>query len=117
MNYYNRGLSQIKLENYAAAISDFDKVILLNPTYFKAYLKRGNTKHSMGNLEGALVDLNKGIEMEPTYPVGYKYRAMIYLDKKEKTIACENLEQARKLGYEERFGNAVNQLIMKNCFE
>jgi hypothetical protein len=37
--------------------------------------------------------------------------------KNEKSLACADLEKANKLGYEEQFGNAVRQLIMRNCFE
>lgn len=44
INYYERGLSKAKLEDYEGAIEDFTKAIELNPNDSNAYNKRGFSK-------------------------------------------------------------------------
>ncbi len=46
--YYNRGLSYAKLGNYNDAISDFSRVIRIDPDYASAYKNRGITKETAG---------------------------------------------------------------------
>ena len=61
--YVNRGFVKYKLGDFAGAIADYDKAILINPN--KNYLiNRANIKTNIMDYEGAITDLTNAIEFE-----------------------------------------------------
>ena len=57
---FNQGEEKSKSGDYQGAISDYSKVIDLDPEYAYAYLYRGEIKEKLGDKEGADNDNKKG---------------------------------------------------------
>jgi tetratricopeptide (TPR) repeat protein len=70
INYYQKGLTAVAAGNLIQAMSDFDRVIELDPQYFQAYIERGNVNDGLGNLPGAIVDYTKAIALNPSATIG-----------------------------------------------
>ena len=69
--YYNRGLEKTKLGDYAAAVSNFDEAIRLDPDYAEAYYNRGRVKTSLSEYAGAIADFDAVIRLEPVFAIAY----------------------------------------------
>ena len=59
--YFNRGIAKSDLEDYDGAISDYNKVIELNPDYTFVYYDRGQAKANLDDNIGAIADFTKVI--------------------------------------------------------
>ena len=57
--YFYRGKTNLVIRRYAQALSDFSKVLELNPSYSEAYLTRSITNHLSGSGEEICSDLEK----------------------------------------------------------
>ena len=60
-DWFNRGSAKSNSGNFREAISDFDKVIQLDPNFEDAYYYRGMAKNSLQDYSGALIDYDKVI--------------------------------------------------------
>jgi serine/threonine-protein phosphatase 5 len=58
-------MSEAKMEEYGAAISDATRAIRLNPDYAKAYYRRGVSSLAVLRPKEAIPDFKKALEMEP----------------------------------------------------
>jgi len=76
--YNNRGLAYFNQGNLAQALSDYNKVIEINPYYADAYNNRGLVYDHQGNLTQALSDYNKAIEINSNYADAYNNRGIFY---------------------------------------
>jgi tetratricopeptide (TPR) repeat protein len=74
--YYNRGISKAKLQDYQGAIADYFKAIELNPNYSEAYANRGISKFKLRDYRGSIVDYSKAIQLNPNYSEAYFYRGL-----------------------------------------
>ena len=54
--YYGRGASNFALQNYDAAIADYDAVIRLDPEFIDAYADRADAHEAIGNTAEAARD-------------------------------------------------------------
>ena len=61
--YYNRGIVKAELDQYDAAITDYDAAIQFNPEYTKAYLSRGLAKRSLNKTLEAKQDFQTALEL------------------------------------------------------
>jgi tetratricopeptide (TPR) repeat protein len=61
----NRGVAQITLRKYPAALDDFTAAIELRPEYAEAYGNRGRTHIELENLDAAKTDLEQCITLAP----------------------------------------------------
>ena len=57
--YFNRALEKGKNGDHYGAISDYTKVIEIDPNYSNAYLNRGVAKENLGDKNGACDDWRK----------------------------------------------------------
>ena len=62
--YGNRGVAYRNLGQYQQAIEDFDRALVLDPTYAWAYGNRGITYRSSKNYERALADFDTAISLD-----------------------------------------------------
>lgn len=63
--YLDRGDEYRNRGDYEQAITNYDKVIELDPNYALAYKKRGSVYSKQGNYEQALVDYQHYLELDP----------------------------------------------------
>ena len=64
MSYYKRALSYIGLHRYAAAISDLNAVLAIQPDFSAALAQRGKLLARQGDFVSALKDLKKAHKQE-----------------------------------------------------
>ena len=74
--YFKIGLAKQRLQDHRGAISDYNKVIELNPQYAYAYYNRGIAKYDLEDYRGAISDYNKAIELNPQYAEAYYNRGI-----------------------------------------
>ena len=65
--YYKKGLSLAKIEDYEEATENFDKAIQLNPNNALAWISRANALIELGNKEEARVCFDKVRSIDPNY--------------------------------------------------
>ncbi|HEX7414495.1 MAG TPA: tetratricopeptide repeat protein [Bacteroidia bacterium] len=97
--YYNLGFAKCNTEDYQGAITNFTKVIELNPKYEWAYILRGRSKYALNDYQAALPDFSKVIELDSKYPIAYFDRANCKDKLGDKTGACEDWKKADELGF------------------
>ncbi len=57
--YYERALSYSAFNQHIPAVTDYTKVIEIDPDYYQAYFKRADAYVSMRNLDKAIIDYEK----------------------------------------------------------
>jgi len=83
--YTNRGIAKAILEQYEAAIEDFDQAIRLDPKDVTAYYNRGIAKVSLEQYETAIQDYDQAIRLEPKLAAAAYYKRGISLLKLNRT--------------------------------
>ena len=61
--FNNRGVAHVKIADFDKAITDFTKVIALDPSDAQAFFNRGVAHEELGENEQATVDYTKAIEL------------------------------------------------------
>ena len=69
--YHDRGRAKYWLHDFAGAVADYDKAILLKPQCGGFYCNRGQSRFALNDMPGALADYNKAIELNPSMAVAY----------------------------------------------
>lgn len=87
--YYQRGLAYMNLEQYRAAIQDFDSSLRIAPESAEALYARALAYQSEKQLDNALTDLNAAIKLKADFAAAYNTRAVIY-DEQNKTDEAIN---------------------------
>lgn len=62
-----RGLKKERAGCRAAARSDYEEALRVNPGYANAYNNRGNMRFAEGDLTGAIADYTKALRLEPEF--------------------------------------------------
>ncbi len=76
--YYNRGVANCKLGEYARAIPYFDRAIEINPEYADAYKDRGAAYGKLRNYNQAISDFDSSVKINPAYAIAYYDRGVVY---------------------------------------
>ena len=61
--YNARGYAHYRMKQYPEAVADYDKAILLNPSYTNAYLNRSWARRTSGDTPGADADAAKAKDL------------------------------------------------------
>lgn len=61
--YMNRGWNKAQLLDHYAAISDYNKSIIIESNYALAYLNRGYSKQEIEDHKGAISDLMRQLKL------------------------------------------------------
>ncbi len=75
--------------HYNDALSDFAKVIELDPNHAEAYYWRGDLYTMTGKFTESISDYTKAIKNNPKYAVAYHHRGYVYAN-------VGNSEEAKK---------------------
>jgi tetratricopeptide (TPR) repeat protein len=75
--YFKRALTRSELDEPEGAITDYTRVIQINPTHDVAYNNRGLMRYAMGNKEGAIADFNRAILVNPANSIAYCNRGVV----------------------------------------
>ena len=71
----NQGAALSEEGQYDKAISDYNKVLEINPRFAEAYDNRGHAySQGKGQLDKAIADFTKAIEINPSYALAYNNR-------------------------------------------
>ena len=113
--YMNIGFYLSKQGEYKESIPYFNQAIALDPQEASVYNNRGYSEFKLKDYDSALKDVCKSIKMNPYNSYAYRNRSLIYLDQHKKAKACEDLNQAKQLGFTKQFGPEVETLLKENC--
>ncbi|HEX8568424.1 MAG TPA: tetratricopeptide repeat protein [Caulobacteraceae bacterium] len=66
--HVNRGVIHFRRRDDAAALTDFEKALAIDPSLGEALVNRGSVRVRQGRLEEALVDLDRGLALGVKQP-------------------------------------------------
>ena len=96
--FVNRGILHLRRINLAAATSDFDSALRLNPRHPEAWLNKAVLQVRHGRSAEALPLVTKALEFQTSKPaLAYFVRAMVYEDSGNIAAAYRDLQRARDL--------------------
>ncbi len=98
--WFQRGVSLWKSENYGGAIEAFTRAIESDPKYARAYGLRGGNYEKLGNRQHAIMDYGRAIELDPRYADAYLARGLAYDKLGNRRQAIRDFESAARLGHE-----------------
>lgn len=99
-----------EIPDFSSVISDYDKVISLNPRLSVAYYNRGNIKNRMRDFRGAVNDYTTALTLNPDFAEAYYNRAITLIYFNHTREACFDLSKAGELGISEAYN-----LIKRYC--
>lgn len=99
--YVNRGRVLLKMEEYAAARTDFHRAKLLDPGRTETLYLLGNSYFFEKDVDVALAYYNQYLAFDPTNAMVWYNGAMVHLEKDNKEEACQYLNKAYTLGMTE----------------
>lgn len=76
-----KGVSYDNEGQYDKAISNYGKVIEMNPKFYQAYNTRGGVYYKKGQYDQAISDFNVAIEINSDYAEAYFNRGIVYNEK------------------------------------
>lgn len=77
LTYYYRGIVNVGLKDYQAAIRDYDKALELNPKFFIALVERAKSKRSIRDYGGSVSDFDLAISIRPGDKTLYNDRGWV----------------------------------------
>ncbi len=92
--YLKWGYAKYRLDQYQAAIDDYDAAINLKPDYAAAYYFRGTVKRSLGQYKDAIEDYGTAIDLKNDFAFAYYFRGTIRGDLGEHFIAIQDYDKA-----------------------
>ena len=95
--FAGRGSAYSSIGDYDHAIQDFNKSIMLNPTYGQAYLDRGIAYSNKGDYDSAIQDFSQTIRLTPSNAVAYGNRGVAYSSKGDYDRAIEDFNLAKNI--------------------
>jgi tetratricopeptide (TPR) repeat protein len=100
---FDRAITAFEAQDYEQAVLDASMVILLNPTYSRAYLLRALSYLSLEQPDNALADLEIAIEHAPSVEFESALRltrADIYIQQENWDLALDELDSAIEISPE-----------------
>lgn len=94
---FELGLKRLEEENYHWAITNFSRVLALEPENGEAYFNRAIARDTLGDKPGALTDYSEAIRINPEDPDGYYSRANVRTDIYDYQGALVDLAKALEL--------------------
>ena len=92
--YLKWGYAKYRLDQYQAAIDNYDAAINLKPDFASAYYFRGTVKRSLGQYKEAIEDYDTAIDLKNDFAFAYYFRGTIRGDLGEHFIAIQDYNKA-----------------------
>ncbi len=94
---HSNGIQKALEGDYASAIQDYDRALILTPNHHEVYYNRAVAYYSVGDSEKAVEDLDRAIQLQPTMAEAFANRGMMRLEMGDPKGALEDSEQAADL--------------------
>jgi len=115
--YNNKGIILKGMRKYEEAIVQYNKAILVDPSYEKAYFNIGLVFQTLGNLKEAIVHYDKAIELSnPKNSLYYCSRGTAYTELGQTVKALQDFKTADSLVQQDIWGKDVTD-ANKNCIK
>ena len=95
--FTNRGYAYMNMNNYNAALSDYNKAISLNPNNNVAYNNRSVVYNNMQKYLEAVADCNKALKIDPSHAEAYINRGVSYMKLGNYTAAMQDFNKSISL--------------------
>ena len=95
--HFKKGIKHYEDGDYDSAITDYTKVIQLNPNHVSALCNRGLVWRKKGDFEKAIADMDKAIRIEPDTSSFWFFRGMVWKDKADYDKAINDFNEAIRL--------------------
>lgn len=92
-----QGCKKAQTRDYPKAISDFNKVLELEPQHIVAYYERGKAYLAQGNYQAAIENYNQLLEFFPQNSIAYHERGIVRFELGDYQGALEDYNQALQL--------------------
>ena len=86
------------LKNYDRALSDYNQVIRLDPSYAIAYNNRGDIYLEQKDYNKALSDYNQAIRLAPNFALAYRNRGKMFKEQGKNQEVEADFARAARLG-------------------
>jgi tetratricopeptide (TPR) repeat protein len=96
--YYQKGYIRLVEGKNNDAITQFDKAIKVDSTFYLAWAMKGSANFLLNNFEEAIKNYTKSIKFSPTYAYAYISRGNAYYNLTKTTEACADWKKAKDLG-------------------
>jgi tetratricopeptide (TPR) repeat protein len=117
--YYEEGRAWHGQGAYDKAITEYTKVLEIDPTYALAYYHRGNAKYKKGEFSQAIADYTKALELRPQDATICFLRGTAWFKKGDFDQAVTDFTTALEMspGYEDALINRGNAFYLKGGFD
>ncbi|XP_076656881.1 RNA polymerase II-associated protein spaghetti isoform X2 [Halictus rubicundus] len=102
--FANRGLCQLKLNNFHSAESDCSAAIQLDETYVKAYHRRATARMNLKQYKEAKQDLEKILKLEPS---NKEAKSLLLQIEKKINVSNENTNKSSKNSIDKKIGEKL----------
>ncbi len=108
--YSGRAYALYKLQEYYAAISDYDKYLIQIKNNHGPYVFRGLSYYAIRDFEKALFEFEMALSKNPNIPMAICYKGLSKFCLNDKIGACEDWKHAEELGFE-----LASTLLKNHC--
>ena len=108
--YFDSAFEKAERGDYYGAISDYTKVIEIDPNFANAYFNRALAKHNLEDYYGAISDYTKAIEVDPNDANAYYNRGLVKYDIKDYNGAISDSKKALEINPQYSKAYAVSGL-------
>ena len=99
--WFNKGALFSTYGNNRAAVKYFQKAIIHDPNFSRAYFSQGVSLGQLGQYQKAVAQINMAIQKEPQNGMYYYGRGRVYLLWGDKAKAMDDIKKAAELGDED----------------
>ena len=91
---FERATEKINRGDYRGAITDFDRIIALNPKYIEAYCGRGMAHFGLGNFQKAIAQFDLALQVAPSHADAFNKKGVVLAQQGNLDQAVENFDRA-----------------------
>ncbi len=91
--YQARGMAFARYQQFALALTDFDRGVEINPRDANAFYNRAVTLERKGDIDQAIRDLDEALRLRPDNPAALYERGYCYLRKRDYDRAIDDFDR------------------------